>query len=99
MKKLLEKDKILRSKIKNIEKQQLILESIFKNFNFFILIRWKAFLKLKSFSKTTSKVALSPRCSISFNKKRHNKYTNVSRHIFLKLIRTGYISGIQKSSW
>ena len=39
MKKLLEKDKKLRHQIKLIENQHFILKSIFKNFNFFTLIR------------------------------------------------------------
>ena len=47
MKKLLENDKKLRQKIKLVENKQFILKSISKNFNFFILIRLNAFIKLK----------------------------------------------------
>jgi len=39
MKKLLEKDKKLRYQIKSIENQHFILKSIFKNLNFFTLVR------------------------------------------------------------
>ena len=99
MKKLLEKDKKLRLKIKQVEKQNFVLKSIFKNFNFFILIRWNAYFKLKTLNKGNSIISLSPRCLMSINKKRFNKLTPFSRHIFLKLIRSGKISGIQKSSW
>lgn len=99
MKKLLEKDKKLRIRIKQFEKKNFILKSIFKNFNFFALIRWNAFLKLKNLSKTTSFVSLSPRCLASVNKKRFNKLTPFSRHVFLKLIRAGQISSVRKSSW
>lgn len=99
MKKLLEKDKKLRLKIKQVEKKNFILKSIFKNFNFFILIRWNAFLKLKTLNKSNSIISLSPRCVATINKKRFNKFTPFSRHVFLKLIRSGQISGIQKSSW
>lgn len=99
MKKLLEKDKKLRSRIKQSEKKNFIFKSIFKNFNFFVLIRWNAFLKLKTLSKNSSFVSLSPRCLASVNKKRFNKLTPFSRHIFLKLIRSGQISSVQKSSW
>jgi ribosomal protein S14 len=99
MKKLLERDKNLRLKIKKNEKQSYILKSIFKNFNFFTLVRWNAYLKLKNLTKTNSSVALSYRCLASINKKRFNKLTVFSRHIFLKLIRSGNISGFQKSSW
>ena len=99
MKKLLEKDKKLRLRIKQSEKQDFILKSIFKNFNFFILIRWNAYLKLKSLNKGNSRVSLSPRCLASINKKRFNKLTPFSRHVFLKLIRSGQIYGMQKTSW
>jgi hypothetical protein len=88
MKKLLEKDKKLRKRIKTIEKKHFILKSIFKNFNFFTLVRWNAFLKLKTLSKKTS-ITLSNRCLYSINKKRFNKLTFFSRHVFLKLIRSG----------
>ena len=99
MKKLLTKDKKLRVELKNIEKQHFIVKSIFKNFNFFILIRWNAFLKLKSLTANTSSVAMSNRCLYTKNKKRFHKSTTFSRHLFLKLIRSGSINGIRKSSW
>jgi hypothetical protein len=38
------------------------------------------------------------KCLSSINKKRFNKLTTFSRHIFLKLIRQGVIAGIQKAS-
>jgi ribosomal protein S14 len=99
MKKLFEKDKKLRVSFKKVEKQQFILHSICKNFNFFLLIRWNAFLKLKNFSKKFSKTSIVNRCVESINKKRFNNMTKVSRHVYIKLIRNGYISGMQKSSW
>jgi ribosomal protein S14 len=99
MKKLLEKDKKLRLQIKQIEKKIFILKSIFKNLNFFILIRWNAFTKLKDLAKGKSYISLSPRCLYGINKKRFNKLTPFSRHVFLKLIRSGQISSVQKSSW
>ncbi len=99
MKKLIEKDKKLRDQLKKNEKQHYILKSILKNSNFFVLIRWNAYLKLKSLTKKNSSTALSYRCLASINKKRFNKLTTFSRHIFLKLIRSGSIYGFQKSSW
>jgi ribosomal protein S14 len=99
MKKLLEKDKKLRLQVKHLEKQNFILKSIFKNFNFFMLIRWNAYLKLKVLNKSNSSVSLVPRCLTTINKKRFNKLTPFSRHVFLKLVRSGQISGVQKSSW
>lgn len=99
MQKLLEKDKKLRARIKNIEKQHFVLKSIFKNFNFFLLIRWNAFLKLKNLTSGSAKASISNRCLYTINKKRFNKLTTFSRHVFLKLIRSGEINGIRKSSW
>ncbi len=99
MKSLFQKDKQLRKKIVNIEKKQFILKAIFKNFNFLRLIRWNAFLKLRSISVNSSKVLLSNRCLYGINKKRFNKFSNFSRNIFLKLIRSGQINGFKKASW
>jgi ribosomal protein S14 len=98
MQKLLEKDKKLRIKNLRTEINYIILKSIFKNLNFFTLIRWNAFIKLQNLS-SNNKYAIINRCVFSVNKKRFNKLTNFSRHIFLKLIRNGQIHGIKKSSW
>lgn len=99
MKKLVTKDKKLRSNVKASEVKKLVLKSIFRNLNFFRLVRWKAFLKLKRISKNESVVSLTNRCVSSINKKRLNKHTLYSRHIFLKLVRSGNIAGLRKSSW
>lgn len=99
MRKLIEKEKKLRREIKKTENQHFILKSISKNLKLFTLIRWKAFMKLEALTQKVSKIALSPRCVHSANKKRYNKLTTFSRHIFLKLIRSGSVAGIQKSFW
>lgn len=99
MKKLLEKDKKLRKHCHLSEQQHFVLKSIVKNFNIFTLVRWNAFLKLKTLSKKNSKISSVSRCLLSVNKKRFNKLTGFSRHVFLKLIRSGNVSGIRKSSW
>jgi ribosomal protein S14 len=99
MKALLEKDKNLRLKVMEVEDKYFILKSIIKNFNFFILVRWNAFLKLKALTKSTSRISIVNRCLFSYNKKRFNKLTGFSRHVFLKKIRSGEISGFKKSSW
>lgn len=97
MKKLLIKDKKARKEFKNNELKYFVLKYIFKNLNLYTLIRWKAFLKLKDFKKN-NKNSFTNRCLYSINKKRFNKLTNFSRHVFLKLIRTGQIHGIKKAS-
>lgn len=98
MKKALEKDKKLRFQIKKIEAKHFVLKLIFKNLSFSHLIRWNAFLKLKDTVKNNSKVAVTNKCLWTQKKKRYNKLTNFSRHAFLKLIRSGSIAGMQKSS-
>jgi ribosomal protein S14 len=99
MKALVEKDKILRLNLTKIENKHFILKSIIKNFNLFILIRWNAFLRLNLLTKLKSKVSITNRCVYSYNKKRFNKLTSFSRHVFLKKIRSGEINGLKKSSW
>lgn len=99
MKKLLQKDIELRNKIALNDKKHFILKSIIKNFNFFILIRWNAFLELKKITKNASKTSTVGRCLETTNKKRFSKLTSFSRHVFLKSIREGNIHGIKKSSW
>ena len=69
MKKLLEKDKKLYLKIKKTDTKQFILKSIFENSNFFFLIRWNAFTKLKKLSKNNSKISITNRCLYTINKK------------------------------
>ena len=98
MKKLIVKDKKLRYQFKLIENKHFILKCIFKNLNFFTLIRWNCFLKLDFLIKNKSKISIINKCLQGLNKKRLNKITVLSRHIFLKLIRSGLISGIQKAS-
>ena len=99
MKTLIIKDKKLRLKVKTLEKQYFILQAIFRNLNFFTLIRWNAFAKLKNLVKTDSKISISNRCLYTVHRKRLNSLTPFSRHVFLKLARSGKITGLQKSSW
>jgi ribosomal protein S14 len=89
----------LRKNILTLEKKCFILKSIWRNSNIFTLIRWNAFVQLKLILKTFSKVLLSNRCIQTSNRKRFNKLTKFSRHIFLKHMRFGKIFGIQKSNW
>ena len=99
MKTLLEKDKIRRRTISKTEKKLFVLKSIFKNINFFTLIRWNAYEKITGFSGDSRKSKLSNRCQKTISKKRVNKLTNFSRHVLLKLIRSGKISNVKKASW
>jgi ribosomal protein S14 len=103
MKKLIEKDKKLRKSLVLTENKHFILKTIIKNSNFFILIRWNAFLQLKlltsNINKSDYKYSTTNRCLLSSNKKRFNKLTGFSRQIFLKIVRSGSIPGIKKSSW
>jgi hypothetical protein len=99
MKKLIIKDKKLRLVIQHREKNFFVLKRIFQNSNLFPLIRWNAYFQLSILGSENSITSISPRCIYSLNRKRFNKLTPFSRHVLLKIIRNGKISGIRKSNW
>ena len=99
MKKLVAKDKKNRKIIKQSELKHFILKQISTNSNFLKTVRWNALHKLSNISKKNSKTIISNRCIQTNNKKTFHKFSIFSRIIFLKLVKSGYISGIRKSSW
>jgi ribosomal protein S14 len=99
MKKLFAKDRETRKTIKQLELEHFILKQISTNSNFLKTVRWNALYRLSSRSKKSSKTVISKRCVQTINKKTFNKFTNFSRTVFLKLVKSGYISGMRKSSW
>lgn len=99
MKKLFTKDKENRKTIKRLELENFILKQISTNSNFLRTIRWNALYKLSEISKKSTKTLISNRCVQTINKKTFHKFTNFSRTVFLKLAKSGYISGMRKSSW
>lgn len=99
MKKLLEKDKKIRRKIKKLEKQKFIFRAISNNSTLSNLIRFNAFYNLNQLPSRASKTFVSNRCVNTFNKKKSNKLTHFSRIIFLRLARNHKIHGLTKSSW
>lgn len=99
MKKLFAKDRENRKTIKQSELEHFVLKQISTNSNFLKTIRWNALHKLSNMPKKSSKTIISNRCIQTINKKTFNKFTNFSRTVFLKLVKSGYISGMRKSSW
>ena len=99
MKKLVEKDKKVRKKVKKLEKQKFIFQTISNNSNLSNLIRFNAFYNLNHLPIRASKTFVSNRCVNTFNKKKSNKLTRFSRIIFLRLARNKKIHGLTKSSW
>lgn len=99
MKKLFAKDRENRKTVKQLELRHFVLKQISTNSNFLKTIRWNAIFRLSNLTKQSSKTILSNRCIKTINKKTFHKFTNLSRTVFLKLIKSGYISGIRKSSW
>jgi ribosomal protein S14 len=99
MKKLFAKDKENRKTIKRLELENFILKQISTNSNFLKTIRWNALYKLSEISKKSTKTLISNRCVQTINKKTFHKFTNFSRTVFFKLAKSGYISGMRKSSW
>lgn len=98
MKKLFAKDKENRQHVKQLELKQFILKQISTNSNFVQTVRWNALYELNR-TKQGSKTVLSNRCVKTINKKTFHKFTNLSRTVFLKLVKSGQISGMRKSSW
>ena len=99
MKKLFVKDKENRKTVNQLELEHFILKQISTNSNFLKTVRWNALHKLSNLPRTSSKTVLSNRCVKTINKKTFHKFTNFSRTVFLKLVQSGQISGIRKSSW
>lgn len=99
MKKLFAKDRRNRELVKQLELKHFILKQISTNSNFLRTTRWNALHKLANMSKTNSKTIISNRCVQTINKKAFHKFSNFSRTVYLKLVKSGYISGIRKSSW
>lgn len=99
MKKIFAKDKKIRNNVKNFELKHFILKQISNNANFFKVIRWNAISELSNLPQKSSKTSVSKRCIKTINKKTFNKFSNFSRTVFLKLAKSGNISGLRKSSW
>lgn len=99
MKKLFAKDKRNRQTVKELELKHFILKQIATNSNYSKTTQWNALNKLSTMTKTSSKTMLSKRCIKTTNKKTFHKFTNFSRTVFLKLVKSGYISSLRKSSW
>jgi ribosomal protein S14 len=99
MKKIFAKDRKNRKTVRQLELEHFILKQISTNLNFLKTVRWNALYKLSDLSKKGSKTVLSNRCVKTINKKTFHKFTNFSRTVFFKLVKSGYISGIRKSSW
>lgn len=99
MKKLFAKDKKNRQIVKQLELKHFVLKQISTNSNFLKTVRWNALYELNSANKEGSKTILSNRCIKTINKKTFHKFTNLSRTVFLKLVKSGQISGMRKSSW
>lgn len=98
MKKLFVKDKEKRQSVKQKELKHFALKQISTNANFIKTVRWNALYELNNVKKG-SKTVLSNRCVKTINRKTFHKFTNLSRTVFLRLIKSGQISGIRKSSW
>jgi ribosomal protein S14 len=99
MKKLLAKDRRNRKIVKQLELKHFVLKQISTNSNFLKTTRWNALYQLSNTSRNGSKTVISRRCVKTINKKAFHKFSNFSRTVYLKLVKSGYISGIRKSSW
>jgi ribosomal protein S14 len=99
MKNLVQKDKQFRRDVKKFERKRLIFKSIIKNAYLADIIRWNAALKLTELPSSSSKVYLTNRCALTGRYKYINKFYRFSRIEFLKLVRSGNISNLRRSTW
>ena len=99
MKKLFSKDIKSRQLVEQTELKNFILKQISNNINFSSVTRWNARHKLTNLPKNSSKTYVSNRCVKTINRKTFHKFSNFSRTVFLKLVRSGSFYGFRKSSW
>ena len=100
MKKHLRKDQKIRLRFAKQELRYVILKSITQNENLPALVKWNAILKLSSFAPNQNKIRLVNRCVLTSRKAKFNRiFKKFSRLSFLRLARTGTVSGLKKSSW
>lgn len=99
MKKQTQKDKKLRKFFNQQELNHVILKSIVKNENVSLLIKWNAILKLSNFSGSQNKTRFVNRCVLTNRKAKFNRvFKKFSRLSFLRVVRSGVIPGLKKSS-
>lgn len=99
MKKIFAKDKKNRNVVKQLELKHFVLKQIYNDSNFSKITIWNSLNKLTNLNKRSSKTYISNRCVKTINKKTFNKLSNFSRQVFFKLVKSGQISGMRKSSW
>ena len=100
MKKQIQKDKKIRNLFNQQELYYTVLKGIVKNENLSLLIKWNAILKLSNLPRSHSKTRFVNRCILTNRKAKFNRiFKKFSRLSFLRLARSGAISGLKKSSW
>jgi len=96
MKVLKKKEKKKRVFFYVLEDSLKIVKSIRTNNSFNYLMKWNLLHIQTLFSKNSSKVRASNRCIISNRKNIIHKHFKLSRLVFLKFARFGFIHGITK---
>lgn len=99
MKKLNQKEKNNRAIVYEFEDVRIVLKSIVKNIKLINLTRWNAVLKLTTLPKKSIKTRLVNRCVLTGRKGKFTNSYKFSRLVFLRLLRSGNISGLKKSTW
>jgi len=98
MKKLVYKDISKRKTFSNFLNKKTVLKCLFNNFCLPTFIRWKAQDSLVNLPKNTSLTRVKSRCIITGKSSKNNKSYRFSRLTFLRLARSGSISGLKKST-
>lgn len=99
MKSLFIKDKFRRNLYKKLEKQRLVLLSIYKDMSLPNKLRMKAYYQLKNLPKNGSISRMQTRCLITNRSRSIYKKYKISRLVFRRLALKGELVGVRKSSW
>lgn len=100
MQKQIKKDKKIRKLFNQQELNSIILKSMVRNENLSLLVKWNAVSELSNYHKRQAKVRFVHRCILTKRKAKFNRnFKKFSRLSFLRLVRSGVISGLKKSCW
>ena len=93
------KDKHKRNLSLLNENKKHILKSIYKNQKIPVTIRWNSSLEFSNSYLKNNFNSLVSRCILTGRKKTLHRHFKLSRLALLKLIRSGGVYGLTKSSW
>lgn len=99
MKKIYYKEKRASLLQLKYEDTRVLFKSIFQNQYLPYTVRWNCLLSLSQLPASSLKHRIVGRCFLSKHRKKFNFLFKFSRLVFLRLVRSGQISGLHKCVW